>query len=55
MIISIVAFQQSLSPKVHAEKPEIMLLVDASSSMEQLQFGEGYPKGCTWPRNGQDP
>lgn len=38
-----------------AEKSEIMLLIDASSSMEQLQNSDGYPRDCEWPRGGQDP
>lgn len=38
-----------------AEKPEIMLLIDASSSMERLQATPGYPSGCEWPRGGEDP
>ena len=45
----------TLSSLAVAEKPEIMLVVDASSSMEQLQVGKGYPKACDWPRGGQDP
>ena len=38
-----------------AEKPELMLLIDASSSMENLRSGVGYPAGCEWPRGGQAP
>ena len=38
-----------------AEKPEIMLLIDASSSMQRLQHHEAYPTGCSWARNGVDP
>ena len=38
-----------------AEKPEVMILLDASSSMERLQNGTGFPSGCEWPRGGLDP
>ena len=41
--------------QAHADKPEIMLLVDASSSMQQLQHHDAYPIGCQWARNGVDP
>ena len=54
-LCSVLILSMSLSSLALAEKPEIMLVVDASSSMEQLQFGEGYPKACDWPRGGQDP
>ena len=50
-----IVFNIGLISLAIAEKPEIMLLIDASSSMEQLQFGQGYPKDCQWPRGGQEP